>query len=392
MRINPGKFARFAVLVLILTAALSIFVSYEVLKLTGRKIVTEDELKAKDDVIAKHAKIYELQEDIEKNFLFDYDESEQTEAMAKALAESLGDKYTEYMTASELVEWEEAVNSGFTGIGITFNVTDGRAEVTSVAEDGPADAADIKEGDVIRTVDEQEFETESEFIKLISGDPGKTLKLDMLRGWYTFTANVTIAEVEMRAVSSKVLDDDTGYIRITSFSKNSSKEFAEELKSLNDKKVKSLIIDLRNNGGGYVDQGISICDQILPECTISIMEDKKGKTTTYNSDEEACGLPLAVLVNDKSASAAEIVAAAVKDNKAGPVVGTRTYGKGISQQEFRFKDGSCLMLTTARFLTPSGKVIDGKGVKPDTVVKEKTEDEDEGDRQLKKAMQLVKQG
>ena len=389
MRINPKKFTRAAVIVIILTAALALGIGYLSVILSGRSIVKNSVLEKQEKKLERFGKLYEMQDKIDKEFLFDHEDSEGIDAMAKALAGSLGDEFSEYMTAEELRDWEDAVNSAFTGIGITFNVTDGRAEILSVAEDGPADAADIRSGDVIRTVDDKEFTNEKEFIKAISGKPGKTLKLGMLRGWFPFDAEVTIGEVKVRAVTSRVIGEDTGYIRITTFSKDSSEEFAAELKTLTGKNVKSLVIDLRNNGGGYVDQGIKICDQILPECTIVYMENRNGKKKTYNSDEESCGLPLVVLINEKSASASEILAAAVKDNKAGKLVGMKTYGKGITQTEYGFSDGSALMLTTSQFFSPSGNAINGKGVKPDVKVRESKEDDDE-DRQLKKAVALLK--
>ena len=387
MKINPKKFIRAAIAVLILTAALTVLIAYALLNATGHRIVTEDYLKKKDEKIEEHKKLYDLQEKIDKEYLFDIDKAGEYESMAKALVDSLDDKYSEYMTEEEVSEWETAVNNGFTGIGITFNVADGRATVLSVAEDGPADAADMEEGDVIRSVNGTEFETESDFIKLISGKPGKTLKLAVLRGWYTFDANVTIADVKMRAVTSRTIDDNTGYIRITSFSEDSADEFAAELKTLNDKQVKSLVIDLRDNGGGYVDQGIKICDMLLPECTIGYLENKKGKRKIFNSDEASCGLPIAVLVNEGSASASEILAAAVRDNKAGIIVGKKTYGKGLAQTEYKFKDGSALKLTTAQYLTPLEEAVDGKGIKPDHKV---NKGDGEDDKQLDKAVALLK--
>ena len=387
MKINPKKFIRAAIAVLILTAALTVLIAYALLNATGHRIVTEDYLKKKDEKIEEHKKLYDLQEKIDKEYLFDIDKAGEYESMAKALVDSLDDKYSEYMTEEEVSEWETAVNNGFTGIGITFNVADGRATVLSVAEDGPADVADMEEGDVIRSVNGTEFETESDFIKLISGKPGKTLKLAVLRGWYTFDANVTIADVKMRAVTSRTIDDNTGYIRITSFSEDSADEFAAELKTLNDKQVKSLVIDLRDNGGGYVDQGIKICDMLLPECTIGYLENKKGKRKIFNSDEASCGLPIAVLVNEGSASASEILAAAVRDNKAGIIVGKKTYGKGLAQTEYKFKDGSALKLTTAQYLTPLEEAVDGKGIKPDHKV---NKGDGEDDKQLDKAVALLK--
>lgn len=370
--------------------ALTLLAAYAAIKLSGREIVSSSDIREKDDQIARFGKLYEMQDDIDADFLFDADKDKGMDAMAAGLAGSLDDEYSEYMTADELEQWENAVNSGFTGIGITSNAEDGRAVVLSVADDGPADAAGIKEGDVIKAVNDQTFETEREFLQAITGKPGDTLKLTVLRGWYTFDADVTIAEVKMRAVTGKVISKNLGYIRITTFSKTSSDEFNAELKALTDKQVKGLVIDLRDNGGGYVDQGLKICDAILPECTIGYLENKKGDRETYNSDEACIDVPLAVLVNEKTASASEILAAAVKGNNAGSIVGTRTFGKGLSQKEYKFSDGSCLKLTVAQYLTPAGDPIDGKGIKPDKKVKESDDPEEDDDLQLKAAVKLLR--
>ena len=390
MKVNMKKLIRALIVGGLLLIALTLLAAYAAIKLSGREIVSSSDIKEKDDQIARFEKLYEMQDDIDADFLFDADKDKSMDAMAAGLAGSLDDEYSEYMTADELEQWENAVNSGFTGIGITSNAEDGRAVVLSVADDGPADAAGIKEGDVIKAVNDQTFETEREFLQAITGKPGDTLKLTVLRGWYTFDADVTIAEVKMRAVTGKVISKDLGYIRITTFSKTSSDEFNAELKALTDKQVKGLVIDLRDNGGGYVDQGLKICDAILPECTIGYLEDKKGDRETYNSDEACIDVPLAVLVNEKTASASEILAAAVKGNNAGSIVGTRTFGKGLSQKEYKFSDGSCLKLTVAQYLTPAGDPIDGKGIKPDKKVKESDDPEEDDDLQLKAAVKLLR--
>ena len=389
MKINAKKLIRSLIIMAVLVVCLTLLAAYAVITFTGRSIVKNEMLKEKDEQIAELGKLYEMRDDIDADFFFDADEKAEMDAMAAGLAESLDDEYSEYMTEEELAEWEDAVNSGFTGIGITSNAEDGRAVVLSVADDGPADAAGIEEGDVIKAVNDQDFDNERDFLQAITGKPGDTLKLTVLRGWYTFDVDVTIAEVKMRAVTSKVMDKDIGYIRITTFSKTSSDEFSAELKSLMDKQVKGLVIDLRDNGGGYVDQGIKICDTILPECTIGYLENKKGDRETFNSDEACIDIPLVVLVNKRTASASEIVAAAVKGNKAGAIVGVKTYGKGLSQKEYRFDDGSCLKLTVAQYLTPAGDPIDGKGVKPDKKVKV-SDDPEAGDVQLKAAVKLLK--
>lgn len=388
MKVNTKKLIRFLVVAGVLIAAITLLAAYAVVTLSGRSIVKNSEMEKKDEKIAELGKLYEMKDDIDSDFLFDADEKAGMDSMASGLASSLNDEYSEYMTSEELAKWENAVNSGFTGIGITSNAEDGRAVVLSVADDGPADAAGIKEGDVIKAVNGKSFDNERDFLQAITGKPGDTLKLTMLRGWYTFDVDVTIAEVKMRAVTSKVINKDIGYIRITTFSKTSATEFASELKALTDKQVKGLVIDLRDNGGGYVDQGIKICDAILPECTIGYLENKKGERKTYNSDEACIDIPLAVLVNEKSASASEITAAAVQGNKAGTIVGVKTFGKGLSQKEYKFSDGSCLKLTVAQYLTPAGDPIDGKGVKPDKAVKESS-DSDKGDVQLKEAVKVL---
>ena len=389
MKINAKKLIRSLIIMAVLVVCLTLLAAYAVITFTGRSIVKNEMLKEKDEQIAELGKLYEMRDDIDADFFFDADEKAEMDAMAAGLAESLDDEYSEYMTEEELAEWENAVNSGFTGIGITSNAEDGRAVVLSVADDGPADAAGIEEGDVIKAVNDQDFDNERDFLQAITGKPGDTLKLTVLRGWYTFDVDVMIAEVKMRAVTSKVMDKDIGYIRITTFSKTSSDEFSTELKSLMDKQVKGLVIDLRDNGGGYVDQGIKICDTILPECTIGYLENKKGDRETFNSDEACIDIPLVVLVNKRTASASEIVAAAVKGNKASAIVGVKTYGKGLSQKEYRFDDGSCLKLTVAQYLTPAGDPIDGKGVKPDQKVKV-SDDPEAGDVQLKAAVKLLK--
>lgn len=389
MKVNVKKLARFLILFAVVLIAATLAVAYAAVKLSGRSIVKNDVLKEKDERIAELGKLYEMKDDIDADFLFDADANAGMDAMASALAKSLDDEYSEYMTADELADWENAVNSGFTGIGITSNAEDGRAVVLSVADDGPADAAGIEEGDVIKAVNDQTFDNERDFLKAITGKPGDTLKLSVLRGWYTFDVDVTIAEVSMRAVTGKVTGKDIGYIRITTFSKTSAEEFGTELKSLIDKQVKGLIIDLRDNGGGYVDQGIKICDAVLPECTIGYLEDRNGKRETFNSDEDCIDIPLVILVNGKSASASEIVAAAVKGNGAGTIVGVKTFGKGLSQKEYKYSDGSCLKLTVAQYLTPAGDPIDGKGVRPDKKVRE-SDDEDDGDVQLKAAVKLLR--
>ena len=166
-------------------------------------------------------------------------------------------------------------------------------------------------------------------------------------------------------VKASMLGKKTGYIRITTFGKKTGTEFMTELAAIEKKNASKLVIDLRDNGGGYIDEAVKVADAILPECTVAYTEDKNGKKRYYNSEEESTKLKYALLVNKETASASEIVAAAVKDNKGGVIIGGITYGKGLIQKEFRFDKKSVVKLSVAKYFSPNGSEINGRGVTPD---------------------------
>lgn len=169
-------------------------------------------------------------------------------------------------------------------------------------------------------------------------------------------------------VTSQMLDGGIGYLKITSFSKDTADSFQTNLKSLTSQGAKALIIDLRGNSGGYTKQGIEVADQLLPECTITSVARRSGKKKYYNSDETQVSVPYVLLVDHDTASASEIVAAAVKFNHGGTIVGVKTYGKGVFQEEKTFDDGSLLHYTAGEFFAPDGSRIHGVGVTPDVEV------------------------
>lgn len=189
-----------------------------------------------------------------------------------------------------------------------------------------------------------------------------------------YTVYMTASEAEAwekkvspeKSVESSMLDGNIGYIRLTGFAEDTAESFGTERRALENQGAKALIIDLRGNQGGYTEQGIRTADQLLPECTITSIVDAKGKRRYYNSDGSTTKLPYAVLVDRNTASAAEIVAAAVKENHGGAVLGEKTYGKGVIQREKSYDDGSVLHYTAGEFFTPSGGKINGVGIMPDT--------------------------
>ena len=183
-----------------------------------------------------------------------------------------------------------------------------------------------------------------------------------------------------------MLEDNIGYIQITSFEEHTAEEFQDELNKMEEKKVSGLVIDLRENGGGIVDSGFEIADQLLGEGTITYLQDQKGEKQYIKSDKGATDLPYVLLVDENTASTSEILAAAVKDDGKNPLVGTTTFGKGIVQTSGELSDGSALKITTMQYFSPKGNQINGKGVKPDYVVKNS---KGKKDKQLLKAQELL---
>lgn len=336
----------------------------------------------------KYSKLYSLQKTINEKSLWDTNEETQMDAIYKALLDSLGDKYSRYMDKDEYKAWSKYVNGTFTGIGLSFTTDKkGNFIITKVLSDSPAAAGGLKEGDKILKVDGKTY-TDSEAMMLdMRGDEGTKVSITYKRGGKQKTVNLIRAEVSEQSVFAGVVDKKYGYIQITGFEKTTAEQFKAELASLENKNVKGLIIDLRNNLGGFMDQGIEIADMLLPECTITHTEDKDGKKEYYNSDENCTKLKYVVLVNENTASASEIVAAAIKDNDGGKLVGTTTYGKGIIQSTVAFKDGTAMSLTIMQYLSPKGSKIHGVGVKPDYEVK--SEKGAKKDAQLQKAIDLL---
>ncbi|MBQ1471674.1 S41 family peptidase [Eubacterium sp. AB3007] len=335
----------------------------------------------------KYAKLYAMQYKINHEGLKKVSEETEMDAVYKGLVGSLKDPYSEYFTAREAQEFDNYVNASFYGIGVMIAEEGGEVQITQVQEDGPADLAGLKAGDVITAVEGKHYDTTKEVKKAVSGKSGTKVKVTYRRKGKEKTVSVTRGIVSGITCNGLMLKGNIAYIRIDTFGEKTGKEFQEAVDKLKKEDPKGLIIDLRNNRGGYMDQGLKVADILLPECTIAFTKDRNGKRTNYNSEEGALQLPCVLLVNENTASASELLAAAVKDNDAGQLVGTTTYGKGVVQSEYKYKDGSALKLTTAEYFSPKGHRINGKGVKPDVEV-DFPEDATE-DPQLKKAMSLV---
>ncbi len=355
---------------------------------TGMALISREDYNTLSDIGTRYGKLYTLQRAVEDQFLWDVDQDKQMDAVYKALMESLDDKYSEYMSKEDYAEWQNYIQGVFTGVGVVFSQEkSGDFVISKIMSGGPADSAGIKAGDVLLKVDGKAYDDADQMAMHLRGKEGTSVKVTYRRGSKTREAELVRAQVEEPSVYAETIDKQYGYIRISAFESGTAEQFKRELDEFETRGVKGLVLDLRGNGGGLVDAGVEIADMLLPECTITHTEDKAGKTKYYNSDEACTGLKYVVLVDGYSASTSEIVAAAIKDNKGGKLVGTTTYGKGIIQGTIQFKDGSAVKLTIQQYFSPKDHKIHGVGVKPDYEVK--LSEKDKTDRQLAKALEIL---
>ena len=300
------------------------------------------------------------------------------EGLIKGMTNSLNDPYTVYFNKDEMKRYQESISKTeeeYSGIGTTITQDDkGMFEIIEVFENGAAQKAGIKEGDIFIKVNGEDvtiIKDSKVFTSLLKGEPGKVISITMYRKSEDryFTTDVTIENIKhIYNINSKMLDKNIGYINIKMFDADISKNFDEQVAALKEKDMKGLIIDLRNNPGGSYDQVVKIADKLLPEGVIVYTEDKNGAKKYEMSDSNELGIPLTVLINGNSASASEVLAGALRDHHKATLVGTKSYGKGIVQSLISLSDGSGIKITTARYFTPLGESIHGKGINPDVKV------------------------
>ena len=338
------------------------------------------------DLYEKYQKLMALENIVESDYYQDVDEDKLILGAEKGLIQALNDPYSEYYTEEEFALLKEQTQGSFTGIGIYMTGNDkDNIVVQSVIKNYPAEKSGLKAGDIILKVDGEQVKA-SESTKAsskIKGKVGTSVVLTIQRGDKKFDVTVKREEIIVESVKSEVKEDNIGYIQITSFDKNTYNEFKEHISSLQKKNVKSLIIYLRDNPGGLLDVCVDIADDLLGKGTIVYTKDNKGDTQYYKSDANKIDLPIVVLINENSASASEILTAAIVDNKAGIAVGTTSYGKGLVQSVKEFKDGTGYKLTTAQYYTPNGDYINKQGIKPNIEEKDKN-------KQLSKAIEYIK--
>ncbi|MBZ2175929.1 S41 family peptidase [Schnuerera sp. xch1] len=346
------------------------------IRFQDKVIIPADEYNILNTYYMEHSKAIELENYIKQNFLGEVDSQKFMDGQLKGMFQALNDPYSVYMNQDEFKSFTEETEGIYGGIGVI--VTPGENNLITVVspiEDTPGERAGIKTGDKIVKVNGKEFTADNMdgAVKLMKGEPNTSVTITILRTDKNgnnkyIDMDIVREEIRLETVKSDIVDDNIGYIKITSFDELTYDDFKNDLDSLMDKNISGLILDLRNNPGGLLNICVDISDELLGEGTVVYTETKNGEREYENSDENHVDIPLVVLVNEGSASASEILAGAIKDHNRGTLIGNKTFGKGIVQRIRQLKDGSGFKLTVSEYFTPNGTNIHGIGIEPEIVV------------------------
>ena len=353
-----------------------------------------------DDKLTKSLK--NIKSILKKYSLNDIDEDKAIDGAIEGYVSSLGDQYTEYIPKDEMEDYTQNLMGNYVGIGIYMsqNTKDNTIVVLTPIKYSPAEEAGILPGDIIKKINDVEYtgENMTAAANNIKGAEGTKVKLEIQRGQEIKTFEITRKKITTNPVIAEKLDNNIGYLEVTSFDENTAENFKSKYEELKAQGIDSLIIDLRNNGGGLVEEALKIADYIVPKGKeLLVTVDKDGKEKVEKSKEDVLiDMPIVVLVNKNSASSSEILAGALKDLNEATIVGTTTYGKGVIQQFLTLRDGSGLKVTVEEYYTPNRTKINGVGIEPnekielpETITNPLTV-ERKDDTQLQKAIELLK--
>ena len=382
-----------AVILLILSvAAVCIAKGYIHIGVNGDVYIQSDAVTDSDGIGSEvEGKLNAIDSVLESFYFGDVDDETAKDNIYKAYLSSYGDKYTMYYTADEYKALKESTNGKFYGIGAVCQLSgEGGVLLVDVYDNGAGYQAGLRSGDRVVNVDGRDITGMelSSAVALIKGDKGTSVTLEVIRGTERLTFSAVRDAVEAKTVSYTLLDNNIGYLSISQFEEVTTKQFKAAVEDLQSQGMKGLVIDIRNNPGGLLDTVVGMLKYMLPDGLIVYTEDKQGNRKEYKGqDNDEFNLPLAVIVNGNSASASEIFAGAIQDYGKGTIIGTQTYGKGIVQTVKPLTDGSAIKFTIAKYFTPKGQDIHGKGVTPDMVVEDDTDAD--VDTQLDEAIKNV---
>ena len=355
-----------------------------------------------EELETRYSKLKSVADIVDKYFVGEYEEADAIEVALAGYVAGLDDVWSAYYTAEQTASIEEDEANQYVGIGVTYSTAaESLYQITAVTPGGPADLAGILPGDKLLTaagVDVSTLETGDDLAALVKGEIGTQVTIVVERAGEHLTFNITRDVIYTYSVTSRMLENNVGYIAIADFDSNVDDEFREHLTTLQEQGAKGFIFDVRNNPGGYVSVMHEMLDGLLPEGPVITMVDKAGTEMPLTSDADMLEMPMVVVTNEYSVSAAEFFAAALQEYDMATVVGTKTSGKGYSQQTFKLSDGSSVHISTTRYYTPKGNSLAETGVTPDLVVELPLEDlnlllsgklADADDEQLQSAIKAV---
>ena len=358
-----------------------------------------DELEALEK---RYSKLKSVADIVDKYYVGEYEESEAIEVALAGYVAGLGDKWSAYYTAEQTAAVEEDEANQYVGIGVTYSTApENLYQITAVTAGGPADKAGILPGDKLVSaagVEVSSLQTGDDLAALVKGEIGTMVTIVVEREGQNLTFDITRDVIYTYSVTSRMLENGVGYIAIADFDSNVDDEFRQHLSALQEQGAKGFVFDVRNNPGGYVSVMHDMLDGLLPEGPVITMVDKAGAEMPLTSDAKMLEMPMVVITNEYSVSAAEFFAAALQEYDMATVVGTKTSGKGYSQQTFDLSDGSSVHISTTRYYTPKGNSLAETGVTPDVLVELPLEDlnlllsgklEDADDEQLQAELEAV---
>ena len=328
---------------------------------------------------------------IENKYVGDVSDKDLAVGSVKGMVRELNDPYSYYLDANSLAELSNEFEGHFSGIGVVMGKVEKQFVVVATVDDTPAFRAGIKSGDIILAVDGkatagEDLET---VVKQVRGQDGTTVEMQVRTGEQDpRVVRVVRSDIKLASVRGKMLDSKVGYIRIMSFNQETGKDFGKKYRELVNEGMQGLVLDLRSNPGGLLSSCVEVAQYLVPKGPVVAITEKNGRTTTEKSHLKGKPLPMAILVDKGTASAAEIISGAVQDTKAGKLFGTTTYGKGVVQNIYKLTDDTAIKLTMAKYYTPSGRSIDKVGITPDEVI-EPTDNT--GSNQLLAAENYVKE-